>query len=93
MLLAYTSEMPAMMHPNPAPRQVRLFRNNRNQAIRIPVEFELPGEEAIISRDGDKLVIEPIRKKGLLALLASWKPLDEDFPDIEDLPTKPEDVF
>ncbi|MEX2281730.1 MAG: AbrB/MazE/SpoVT family DNA-binding domain-containing protein, partial [Gemmatimonadota bacterium] len=29
-----------------APRRVRLFRNGRNQAIRIPREFELPGDEA-----------------------------------------------
>lgn len=29
-------------------RHVRLFRNGRNQAVRIPREFELPGEEAII---------------------------------------------
>ena len=50
---------------SPAPRRVRLFRNNRNQAIRIPVEFELPGSEAIISRDGDRLIIEPVRRKGL----------------------------
>ncbi len=78
---------------NPKPRRVRLFRNNRNQAIRIPVEFELPGEEAIISRDGDRLIIEPVRKKGLVALLASWDPLDEDFPEIEDAPTRPEDVL
>ena len=28
-------------------REVRLFRNNRNQAIRIPVEFERPGDRAI----------------------------------------------
>jgi antitoxin VapB len=65
-------------------RHVRLFRNGRNQAIRIPVEFELPGDEAIIHRDGDRLVIEPVRKRGLLALLKAMKPLGEDFPDIED---------
>lgn len=82
-----------MPRPSLAPRQVRLFRNNRNQAIRIPVEFELPGEEAVISRDGDRLIIEPVRKKGLQALLASWEPLDEDFPEIEDMPTGPEDVL
>jgi antitoxin VapB len=78
---------------SPAPRQVRLFRNNRNQAIRIPVEFELPGSEAIISRDGDRLIIEPVRSKGLAALLDSWAPLDEEFPDIEDAPPTPKDIF
>lgn len=78
---------------NPASRQVRLFRHNRNQAIRIPVEFELPGSEAIISRDGDRLIIEPMRKNGLAALLDSWEPMDEDFPEIGDPPPGPEDIF
>jgi antitoxin VapB len=35
-------------------------------------------------RDGERLVIEPMRKRGLVALLKSMKPLDEDFPEIED---------
>jgi len=65
-------------------RHVRLFRNGRNQAVRIPVEFELPGDEAIIHRDGERLVIEPVRKRGLVALLKTMKPLDEEFPWIED---------
>ena len=60
-------------------RRVRLFRNGRNQAVRIPVEFELPGNEAIMHRDGDRLVIEPVRKRGLIALLKSMTPLDEEF--------------
>lgn len=77
----------------PRPKEARLFRNNRSQAVRIPVEFELPGEAVLISRDGDRLIIEPIRKKGLLALLESWGPLDEDFPDIEDKPIAPKDIF
>ena len=69
-------------------RHVRLFRNGRNQAVRIPVEFELPGDEAIMHRDGDRLIIEPVRKRGLVALLKSMKPLDEDLPEINDpLPT------
>jgi len=78
---------------NPAPRHVRLFRNNRNQAIRIPVEFELPGTEAIISRDGHRLIIEPVREKGLAALLDSWEPLTEDFPEIADPAPVPEEIF
>lgn len=65
-------------------RHVKLFRNGRNQAVRIPVEFELPGDEAIMHRDGERLVIEPVRKRGLVALLKSMKPLDWDFPEIED---------
>ena len=65
-------------------RSVKLFRNGRNQAVRIPVEFELPGDEAIMHRDGDRLVIEPVRKRGLIALLKTMKPLDENFPEIDD---------
>ena len=65
-------------------RSVRLFRNGGNQAVRIPVEFELPGDEAIMRRDGDRLVIEPVRRRGLIALLATMKPLQGDFPEIDD---------
>jgi antitoxin VapB len=53
----------------PERRHVRLFRNGRNQAVRISVGFELPGDEAIMLRDGDRLVIDPMRKRGLVALL------------------------
>ena len=65
-------------------RHVRLFRNGRNQAVRIPVVFELPGDEAVMHRDGDRLVIEPVRKRGLVGLLASMTPINEAFPDIDD---------
>lgn len=64
-------------------RRVRFFRNGRNQALRIPREFELDAEEAIIRREDDRLVIEPVRKKGLLATLASLPALNDDFPDID----------
>ena len=74
-------------------RHVKLFRHGRNQAVRIPAEFELPGDEAIMHRDGDRLVIEPVRKRGLLALLKTMTPLDEEFPEIHDAPVKPERVF
>jgi antitoxin VapB len=68
-------------------RHVRLFRNGRNQALRIPREFELEGEEALIHKEGDRLIVEPVRKGRLLAILSSLEPLDEPFPDVdEDLP-------
>jgi antitoxin VapB len=68
----------------PKRRRVRLFRNGRNQAVRIPVEFALPGDEAIIHRAGDRLTIEPVRRCGLVALLKTMNPLGEDFPEIDD---------
>ncbi|MEZ5534611.1 MAG: AbrB/MazE/SpoVT family DNA-binding domain-containing protein [Thiolinea sp.] len=67
-------------------RQVRLFRNGRNQAIRIPREFELPGEEAILRREGGKLIIEAVPVTPLLSFLKTCEPLDIDFPDVDDLP-------
>ncbi|MEM1114188.1 MAG: AbrB/MazE/SpoVT family DNA-binding domain-containing protein [Pseudomonadota bacterium] len=68
-------------------RLVRLFRNGRNQALRIPREFELEGEEAVVRKDGDRLIIEPVRSGGLLAMLADWDAIEETFPDIDaDLP-------
>jgi len=77
----------------PRRRHVRLFRNGRNQAVRIPVEFELPGREAIMHRDGDRLIVEPVRKSGLIALLKTMKPLEQDFPEIVDPVPVPEEVL
>jgi antitoxin VapB len=66
-------------------RHVKLFKNGRNQAVRIPREFELPGEDAIMRKEGDRLIIEPARPKSLLAVLAELDALQEDFPPIPDL--------
>ncbi|MDF1631839.1 AbrB/MazE/SpoVT family DNA-binding domain-containing protein [Mycoplana sp. MJR14] len=66
-------------------RVVKLFRNGRNQAVRIPVEFEMPGDEAVMRKEGDRLIIEPKRKKSdLLEWLATLEPIDEDFPDLDE---------
>ena len=67
-------------------RIVRLFRNGRHQALRIPRDLELPGNEAVLRKEGNRLVIEPVRRPSLLELAAKWEPLDEDFPEIEDFP-------
>lgn len=73
-------------------RQVKLFRNGRNQALRIPREFELPGEEAILRKEGDRLIIEPARRKSLLEVLATLSPIEEDFAPIDDPPPGPVDL-
>jgi antitoxin VapB len=74
-----------------AGRHVRLFRDGRNQAIRISREFELPGEDAVLRKEGDRLVIEPAPPRSLLAVLATLEPIDGDFPVIDELPHSPVD--
>jgi antitoxin VapB len=74
-----------MMHE----RHVKLFKNGRNQAVRIPREFELPGKDAIMRKEGERLIIEPASAKSLLALLAELGPLDEEFPPIADAAPDP----
>ncbi len=69
---------------NTAARKVSLFRNNRNQAVRIPKDLELPGYEAVLRKDGDKLILEPVSTASLIGLLKSLKPLDETLPEIDD---------
>lgn len=78
------------------PREAKLFRNNKSQAVRIPADFELPGDRVLIHRDGDRLILEPIKRQGLVEILAGLQPLaDEDrFPEIDDtlLPAKDIDL-
>lgn len=81
------------IEPSPA-RRARLFRNGRNQALRIPREFEPAADEVVIHRQDDRLVVEPVgRMPTLAAVLARLKPLDDDFPAIAAPPTLPEDVL
>ena len=73
-------------------RHVKLFKNGRNQAVRIPREFELPGEDAIIRKEGQRLIIEPAPPQSLRAVLAALQALDDDFPPIDDSPAEPVDL-
>ena len=71
-------------------RPVKLFRNGRNQAVRIPREFELPGEDATMRQEGRTLIIEPVERKMTLAeLLDTLEPIEDDFDFGEDLPAEP----
>ena len=73
-------------------RHVKLFRNGQNQAVRIPREFELPGTDALIRKEGERLIIEPTPPRSLLALLDTLDELDEAFPEIDDPPPEPVDI-
>ncbi len=73
-------------------RHVRIFKNGRNQAIRIPKDFELTGDEAIICKEGAYLIVKPVKRPSLLAILSTLEPLDEDFPNMDENLLKPDDI-
>ena len=89
--LAYARHMPRRVVKSPE-RRVKVFRNGRNQAVRIPREFAFPGEDAIMRKEGNRLILEPAPPKSLLAVLATLRPLKEDFPRITDLSLDPVDL-
>lgn len=75
---------------NEPPREAKLFRNNKSQAVRIPADFEFPGDRVLIHRDGERLIIEPAPRRNILEVLADLEPLapEDEFPAIDgaDLP-------
>ncbi|MFA9232336.1 MAG: antitoxin [Microgenomates group bacterium] len=83
-------------HSYSEPREAKLFRNNKSQAIRIPADFEMPGDRVSIYREGNRLIIEPVRRKSLLEVLAGLAPVgpEDQFPDIDEtlLPAKEIDL-
>ncbi|MGA7219667.1 MAG: hypothetical protein WBX38_15210 [Candidatus Sulfotelmatobacter sp.] len=73
-------------------RLVKVFKNGRNRAVRIPREFEFSGDEAVMRKEGTRLIIEPVPPKSLLAVLASLSPLRQDFPSLRDSRPDPVDL-
>ena len=93
---AYAYHMPRHeeRHAPQAPRRARLFRNGRNQALRIPRDLEFAADEVILHREDDRLVVEPVKRKRTLAeILPQLEPIAEEFPEIPDPPVRSEDVF
>lgn len=57
--------------------------------MRIPREFELPGNEALLYREGDRLILEPLGTPALLDLLGSWEAIETSWPEIDDPAPEP----
>jgi antitoxin VapB len=81
--------MPSKAAPE---RHIKIFKNGRNRAVRIPREFEFPGNDAVMRKEGKRLVIEPVPPKSLIAVLKTLSRLDEDFAPAHDLPPNPVDL-
>lgn len=63
---------------------VYLLRNGQDQVLTIPHEFALPGTEVLLRKEGDRLIIEPIRHDSLLALLSTLEEIPDNFPDVDE---------
>ncbi len=85
------------MYPSAKERKVKVFMNGRSRAVRIPSDFELPGDEVVIRQEVDGIItIRPEGRKRspgeLVAYLLQAEPLSMEFPEIEDLPLQPVDL-
>ncbi|MEO0996224.1 MAG: AbrB/MazE/SpoVT family DNA-binding domain-containing protein [Pseudomonadota bacterium] len=67
-------------------REASLFRNGRNQAVRIPKEFEFSSDKVIMRKVGRRLILEPVRQKKLADVLSELQPLPdhEALPDVDE---------
>ena len=65
-------------------KQAKVFKNGRNRAVRIPVEFEFPGDDVTITKEGRRIIIEPVdREEEFFKWLESLDPWEEEFPDVD----------
>jgi antitoxin VapB len=53
----------------------KLFMQGRSQAVRLPEEFRFEGSEVRVSRVGDKVILEPMKKQPI-DLDKFWAELD-----------------
>jgi antitoxin VapB len=42
--------------------EAKLFKIGGSQAVRLPKEFRMPGDRVRIRRNGDSVILEPVRK-------------------------------
>ncbi len=94
-----TRKKPAVSQARPARRQqfrAKLFRNGGSQAVRLPKECRLPGDEVSVTLDGDRIVLEPIDERGFtldfVELFLSGKRVDPGFPEREQPPEQERDL-
>jgi antitoxin VapB len=75
-------------------KKVQLVRTGPAQTVEIPPEFAMPDDAVLMHREGERLITEPLapRKGGLLALLATLDPIEEEFPDVDEGLLPPRDI-
>jgi antitoxin VapB len=76
----------------------KLFQHGGSQAVRLPKAFRFEGTEVTVRRDGDAVILEPIKTKRPPTreeMDAFWAEIDArsggDFPDREQPPMQERD--
>ncbi len=59
-------------------KTTKVFKSGNSQAVRIPKEFHLEGEEVEIRRKGKSLILRP-KKQSWAALIDSLEKFTDDF--------------
>lgn len=72
--------------------RAKLFRTGGSQAVRLPKECRLSGAEVLVHREGERVILEPLRRRWSADFLSLLRgPSDEEsFPDREQ-PTESEE--
>lgn len=69
-------------------RKSKLFQSGGSQAIEVPHGFELPGTDITVTRDGNRLIIEPAVQKPApttwAELLDQMETIDVEWPDVDE---------
>lgn len=76
-----------------AVRHVRIFKNGRSRAVRIPKEFDVFGDDLVMRQDGDRVILERAQREELADILARLGPIEEPWPEVADPPPEPVDAF
>ena len=58
----------------------KLFMHGRSQAVRLPKEFRFEGNEVRVSKVGDKVILEPVKKQPFDA--AAWRARLAEYRDV-----------
>lgn len=61
---------------------VSLDSNGEDQILTIPREFAMSGTEVLLRKEGDRLIIDLVPVKSLLATLQSLQEISDPFPDV-----------
>lgn len=62
---------------------IYLSQVGSKQVLNIPEQFEIHSQEVVIRKEGDRIIIEPVKRPSLLALLSTLPDIEDEIPDVD----------